>query len=123
VGAVSSGRGEQGLFATRLRRRLSEASQVWENIAQGAASHREMDFLLGAIHGQAQLLRWDKVARLIAETRNVLKDSMGESLRIEQYEAVGAALRFCVQASAAPPYDSDRDVEPMLLRLRRTRQR
>jgi hypothetical protein len=118
--AVDPGPGEGSHFITRLRRRLTEASVCWEGIAQGSPSHREMDFLLGTAQGQAQLIHLDKLVALITEVRTVVRDSSGTP-RPEQYESVTAALRFSVHATLAPPYDADRDVQPMLTRLRKSR--
>lgn len=118
--AVDSGPGEGSHFIARLRRRLTEASACWEGIAQGSPNHREMDFLLGTAQGQAQLIHLDKLAALITEVRTVVRDSVGTP-RPEQYESVTAALRFSVHATMAPPYDADRDVQPMVQRLRKAR--
>jgi hypothetical protein len=118
--AVDAGPAESSHFIARLRRRLSEAATCWEAIAQGTPNHREMDFLLGTAQGQAQLIHLDKLAMLLTEVRTVVRDSMGTP-RPEQYESVTAALRFAAHATLAPPYDADRDVQPMVLRLRKSR--
>lgn len=114
---------DQGQFVRRLRSRLQSASMAWEGIAQGVLSPREIQFPLVAARGQAELMKFDKLIELLDELTEVLKQADVVSGRPtpSQYEAVTAALRFAIHAASAPPYDSGRDITPLVTRLRRSR--
>jgi len=110
-----------GLFVDRLRQRLEEASQNWDNIAQGGSNYRRMDFLLGGAQGQAQMLDFDRLDALLSETRTVVAECAAHGRPMPaQYDAVAAALRFSVHISSAPPYDADCDITPLKRRLRQS---
>jgi hypothetical protein len=117
----SSSRGEGSHFVLRLQRRLTEAVACWDAIAQGSGSQREMEFLLGAAHGQAQLIHLEKLIALLGEVRATVRAAFGRKHPSpEQYQSVASALAFAVHATGAPPYDADRDVQPMVQRLRKS---
>lgn len=112
-----------GKFIHRLKSRLELVSNGWDGVAQGRTGYREIEFPLAAARGQAQLLEFRQLVLLLDEVIDVVR--RGESFSggrptPAQYEAVTAALRFALQAMAAPPYGSDRDVTPLLERLRKS---
>lgn len=119
---VEMGR-DDGHFVQRLRSRLHSASIAWEGVAQGLLNAREMHFPLTAARGQAELMKFEKLTELLDELGEVLKQAEVISGRPtpSQYEAVTAALRFAIHAASAPPYDSGRDITPLVTRLRRSR--
>lgn len=120
--AVGSQRGESSRFVIRLRNRLTDAAQCWETIAQGSENFGEMEFLLAAAQGQARLIHLEKLMVLLAHIRLVIHECEERKRpNYEQYEAIAAALSFAIFATSAPPYDADRDVQPMLERLRKSR--
>ncbi len=106
-------------FYDRLAKRLREASELWQVICGGDGRHRELDFLIDMVHGQAQLLALSEMANLIAEIHSVTrKVAEGGGLTPLVRSSVSRALHTAATLPGLQEDGIQVDLHPVIAKLR-----